>query len=278
MKEKILRISRREVFRYLMPIILGYFVMFLFPWNLIWITFERIFQVSLGTSNYDMGNTLFRLTMICFIAVDLKWNIRQEKFYEKGKMDLKIKILCLFFLFLLDGVFPEIIWNLQGYTDEIGGIYDNSPFLLDSFSILNILLLADTFVRALIEELLFRYITCNCLRKLHINNGVIIVLQAVLFTVVHRYGIMDSLNVFMGGLIYGIILYLTRTPFCGWLLHSAYNLKVASDGPMENWLSGIVFLISVIYIVISERSYKKKMRKRKNVQKKVFISGEDMNN
>lgn len=271
MKKKKVRISGRDVFQYLMPIALGYFVFLIFPWDLIWILFERIFRVSLEIEKYSWGNFLFQLTMVSLIAVTMKWDMRQEVFCEKGRIDLKRKVLILFVLFVLDDVFPEIIGKIYGDCGEMGGIYDNSPFILDCISMFHILLLTYIFVCALMEELLFRYITCNCLKNLHIHSFVILVLQATIFTIIHRYGIVESLNVFVGGFLYGIILYLTRTPFCGWMLHSAYNLKVMTDGPLENWWLEIAFFVSVIYVIGSERLYKKQLqrkKKRKNSHRK----------
>lgn len=271
MKKKKIRIKGRDICRYLMLIALGYLVFLIFPWDLVWILFERIFQVSLEIEKYRWGNFLFQFTMISFLAVIMKWDMRQEAFYEKGRIDLKRKILILFVLFVLDDMIPEIIGKICKDSGKMGEGYDNSLFILDSISAFHILLLVYILVCALTEELLCRYITCNCLKKLHLHNGIILFLQALIFTIIHRYEIMGSVNVFMGGFVYGIILYLTRTPFCGWMLHSAYNLKVMTDGPLENWWLSIAFFVSVIYVIGSERLYKKQLqrkKKRKNSYRK----------
>ena len=252
-----------KIFRYLFPIVLGNCIMLLFRWKWLWTGYERILQVSFEEETVQWGNVLLRLAAICFIAVCVKWNMRQEVFYDKGKIALKGKIIWLLFLFFVEDLGAEVIWKFHVYGEGGKGVYNSSFLILDSISAINFLFLSYILAAALTEELLYRYIICNCLRMLRLNYGVIIVIQAVIFAAAHRYEWSDLLNVFLGGVVYGSILYLTRTPICSWLLHSAYNLKVISDGPIENAFFVISFIVCVMYVVISESMYKKKIKRKK---------------
>ena len=166
-----------EKFRYVFPIVLGNCIMLFVRWKWFWTINERIFQVSYEKEIVQWGNILLRLVTMFFIAVCVKWNIRKEVFHDHGKHALKRKIIWLLFLNFIQDVGSEVLWKLHGYRDGLKGIYDNSYWILDSISNVNILFIIYILAAALAEELFFRYVTCNCLRKLHINCGVIVILQ-----------------------------------------------------------------------------------------------------
>ena len=201
----------------------------------------------------EWGNSLFRLTFMSVFALNVKLQIRKEDFCKKSKMRLKEKMLWLFFLLLAEGIFAEIMLRIYGNPDEAEAFFQNSFWLLKKCSIAEILMLTDILASALTEEFYFRYILCNCLKKFRINTAVIIALQAVFFVALHGYGGLDSLNVFVAGIIYGIVLYITRTPVCSWFFHVTHNLMAMSEGTMSHILYGIGFLMCMSYLVICEK-------------------------
>lgn len=252
MKEKNRTVKGRKIIKYLFPVLLGYYILLYFRLNWIWEILEKIFNVTFEAEIRAWGSSLFRLVFSLYLAVWVKWNMKREVFCEKRKIGLKRKILVLFLLFTLDAVIPEIIWAIQGMRGRTTGAIDfGAPVGMHMIYITYFL------ACSLTEELFFRYITCNCLRKLRINKVIIILFQAIIFALHHNYGFLDSLFVFFSGIIFGMVLYLTKTPFCGWLLHSAYNLKVLYGGELANLFYVAAFFLSVIYLIFSQKNTKK---------------------
>lgn len=245
--------SVNKIFPYIYPMVLGYCVLMVFDWDILWEIFEWIYKFTFEEEIREWGNSFLKLTIMSVFALNVKLQMCKEVFYEKGKMSIKGKLLLLFVLLLTEGIFAEIIARTYGNPDETEVFFQNSFWLLEKCSIFEILILIEILASALTEEFYFRYILCNCLKKFRINAAVIIILQAVFFMVLHRYGSLDSLNVFIAGIIYGIVLYITGTPVCSWFFHITHNLMAMSEDSMSHILYGIGFLMCMVYLLVCEK-------------------------
>ena len=245
------------------PMILGYYFISFFPWKLVWESLEIILHISISIESVYIGTILLQCMIIFLLVIKLKWDMRHEQFGVKGNLNWKVKIILLIGMFLLTEYLSAIWWSIAEGGRKVSDFYSNSPLELHGVTVETLAFLIEVIACVVMEELLFRYLTCNSLKILGLRTGTIILIQAFLFSSFHGYDLWNSVDVFLFGIIIGIILFLTGSPAAGCILHAVYNIKVMSDGPAENFLFPVGCLICIIGILFEELGKRKKKRRNR---------------
>ena len=254
--------------------ILGYYFISFFPWRLLWESLELIVHISISIESVYIGTILLQCMVISLLSIKLKWDMRQEQFCEKGNLEWKVKSILLVGMFLLTEYLSAVWWSLAENGRKVSDFYSNSSFLLNGVTAETLVFLIEIIGCVVMEELLFRYLTCNSLKIMGLRTGTIIFIQAFLFSSSHGYDLWNSADVFFFGIIMGIVLFLTGSPMTGCILHAAYNIKVMSDGPAEMLLFPMGCLICIISVLFEEFGKRKKMRRSKERQNETVVKDE----
>ena len=174
----------------------------------------------------EIKSVLFRvvpfLLIILFLGIAIfRGKLRPEDLYLKKPVSITASVLwiSLFLLYML----------ITEYSLHHFGLLEVSPWtgdLLPSvIKIIGIIVLAP-----IAEELVFRAVLIYWLRKLKLNIHVAILLQALLFVLLHSFGFENFLvenihifQVFTDALLYAYAMYFTKSLYIPILMHASGN-------------------------------------------------------
>ena len=174
----------------------------------------------------ELKSVLFRvvpfLLIIFFLSLAIyRGKLSREDLYLKKPVSKTAFVLWIF-LFLLYILITEYGLYHFGLLEVSEWNGDLLPSVL---KIIGIVILAPV-----AEELVFRAVLIYWLRKLKMNIHLAILLQAVLFLLLHSFGFENSLaenififQVFTDALLYGYAMYFTRSLYTPILMHASGN-------------------------------------------------------